>query len=396
VIIAATLIASGLRFTRQANDGDKGDTLSWLEPEPAVFVHAAVVVSPEALVTNDTVLTDREVAKLLDPLRGQKCFGQKCLTSHQLQGGLPLVLQWAATGELGNPDPPWNGHAIVRPFVGWVVRLLPGKSASGSDLRVQAAYAFPKGEHPAPGLYMKVHSLADYEVGFNDSVFSGDHNTPLAVPHGEKWRSVIVKTVDENFAIEPEKISCVPLGEVEKGVFATCLIGVRKLVPWEYFRTAEGFPSLMDAPATPHSNNPTVLAGVCQTADYYLTEEIAEKQRIDEMEKRLKDKVESLPVNRQLVEERAKRQAELAASAMQGNAESLRRLRWQISALNARMEKNGSAEFVAERSRLRQSKVDFNRRVEGPLSDKLREMWPRIPKNREELPSPTKFNHNEM
>lgn len=361
LMCGAGWVCSGFGFAQENSSvtgRGAGDDMGWLDPKPLNYVQASVLISPQVFASKGELLDEQELVQRLARLAGTKGFGKIDLNPDLMETGFPLSLQWAVTSDQERTDPPWDGHKTLDRFVGWVIHLRPLESDPNHDLRVQVAYAFPQGVHPAPGPYMKVNSIKDYDVAFTKD------REAVGMPVGRKWNDVVTKTLDDHIRIEPGKIACVSIGEVEENVHATLLIGIKVLMPWENHGLGGGFAALS-------KESDRVEVRRVRLVDYYNADQKAEYERLQEMRKQLQHRLESFPANRALAAVKAGKQAELKVAIDRGDTVPLNRLNWQIWELTKRIEMNADESYMVDAEKLREVTAEFSERVNPPILQRL-------------------------
>jgi beta-lactamase regulating signal transducer with metallopeptidase domain len=327
-MVATGLVSSMVGFADpdagKAADGSPAGDLSWLEPAPQVSIQTAILITPAPFAKQGAMFTDAEAQAELARWVGRTGVYFQSLSGDTAPAGTPQSVQLTVSRDNLASESPWDGTKIVSQFVGWVIHYQPTVSGAEVRLGVKAAYAFPPGNHPAPGFALDL----------------GQRNgTPLkspVLPVGMPWGNAVLATADEIVTIPDGKILCTTLGEVEKGVCVQCLTGVRLSKPWQ--GNCEEFAALQPLPGEPGAARKVqVQTQMRKDAIEPSPVEKALSLDVTELEKRLKTAIDTYPANWELRAIRTGLQAKLDGALLDRNGNLSNELRWKILAVTQRM-----------------------------------------------------------
>jgi hypothetical protein len=383
LILLVAFFTSAIGFSQSSATQPKdasGNDMSWLEPVPLVRFQTITVISPEPIATQGEILSDDGLLERLSRFRGRKGYYIQHLDSFSWgPSGTPATLQMSASQKDSVVRPPWDGENTLDPFVGWVIHYQPEVSGSKVKLGVRAAYAFPPGSHPAPGLYLR----RDFPRPFG--TFSGNSDEPLVLPEGSSWLALGMKTVGGSATLRAGEILCTSLEEVESGVHAVVLTGLNIRMPW-------GYPapillrSLTPSP-DPQKKNVREVVVRRENLKDPTPEEKTYQDRIGELDRQLREQVDACPDNRDLSKLRDNMKAELEEATPAGDGEQVAQLRWKITQVILKMNDNCRYEFESLRREIKQVKDEETKKRYEKFVRSL---------HREEQADPKRFNRQEQ
>jgi hypothetical protein len=332
-MVATGLVSSMVGFADpdagKAADGSPAGDLSWLEPAPQVSIQTAILITPAPFAKQGAMFTDAEAKAEIARWIGRKGVYFQSLSSDTAPGGTPQTVMMTVSRDILASEPPWDGAKTLSQFAGWVIHYQPTVAGAEVRLGVKAAYAFPPGQHPAPGL------AVDLELRNGIPIDS------QVLPIGRAWRNAVLATADEIATIPAGKILCTTLGEVEKGVYAQCLTGVRLKKPWEY--PVEEFAALQPPPRK--GGAPGIVKVAAQPDSVTVEPTHAEKilgLELAELEKRLNAAIDAYPANGKLLAIRQDLRAKLDGAIRDKDEKQTQELRWKLQEVTKRMTDTGT------------------------------------------------------
>ena len=349
-MVATGLLSSMVGFADpdagKAADGSPAGDLSWLDPAPQVRLQTAILITPEPFAKQGTLFTDAEAKAEIARWIGRKGVYFQSLSSDTAPGGTPQTVMMTVSRDNLAAEPPWDGTKTLSQFAGWVIHYQPTVAGAEVRLGVKAAYAFPPGQHPAPGL------AVDLELRNGIPIDS------QVLPIGRAWRNAVLATADEMATIPAGKILCTTLGEVEKGVYAQCLTGVRLVKPWEnpVGKTAVlqppprigQVPRKAGAAAQPEDDTDDLLerplifrSYVVAPPGFHSPEPTAAGKALGlelaELEKRLQAAIDAFPANGKLLSIRQDLRAKLDGAMRDPEQKLSQELSWKLQEVAKRM-----------------------------------------------------------
>jgi hypothetical protein len=318
-----------------------------------VSIQTAILITPAPFAKQGAIFTDAEAKAELARWVGRKGVYFQSLSGDTAPAGTPQSVQLTVSRDNLASEPPWDGSKTLSQFAGWVIHYQPTVSGAEVRLEVKAAYAFPPGQHPAPGFAVDLGPR------------NGTAIESQVLPIGKAWRDAVLATANEMASIPAGKILCTTLGEVEKGVYAHCLTGVRLKKPWEYpvaeFAALQPLPRKGEAPRN---------ANVAIQPEYHTIEPTPAGKalglEIAELEKRLNAATDAFQANRELLAIRTDLRARLDRAMRDKDQKLIQEFSWKFREVSKRMTETaandpGIAALALERdSKMEQRIVESN------------------------------------